>query len=92
MVKTIKKMYNGKEFKLTVSTDCGGAIISVSINELTRPNWKIFRYSWKCTKHRWLHNFESIADIVEDVMTDYLSSVKNDEEQRKKIEFFEENY
>ena len=92
MVKVIKKIYNGKEFKLTVSTDCGGAIISVSIDELTRPNWKIFRYSYRSQKHRWLHDFDSVADIIEDVMTDYLASVKVDEEQREKVKFFEENY
>ena len=92
MVKTIKKMYNNKEFKLTVSTDCGGAIIRVAIDELTRPNWKIFRYSWRCVKYRWLHDFESVADIIEDVMTDYLGSVRNDEKQIKKIKEFEENY
>ena len=85
-------MYNGKEFRLTVATDLGGAVISVSIEELTRPNWKIFRYSYRCKKHRWLHDFESVADIVEDVMTDYLGSVRDDEEQIKKIKFFEENY
>ena len=92
MLKVIKKIYDGKEFRLTVSTDLYQDIVSVSIDELTRPNWKIFRYSWRDRKYRWLHEFESVSDIIEDVMNDYLKSVKNDEEQRKKIKFFEENY
>ena len=92
MMKVIKRMYNGKEFKLTVATDCGGAIISVGVEELTRPNWKIFRYSYRCKKHRWLHDFDSVEAIIEDVMTNYFNTIKDDEEQRKKVKFFEENY
>ena len=92
MVKVIEKKYGNKEFKLTVMTDVGGAVISVTIEELTRPNWKIFRYSYRGKKYRWLHEFESVADIIEDVMTDYLQSVADDQKQIEKIKFFEENY
>jgi hypothetical protein len=92
MVKTINKNYGNKEFKLTVMSDLGGAIISVTIEELTRPNWKIFRYSYRTKKYRWLHDFESVAELIDNVMFDYLADVKVEEEQMQKLKFFEENY
>ena len=92
MVKTINKNYGDKEFKLTVMSDLGGAIVNVTIEELTRPHWKIFRYSYRTKKCRWLHEFESVADLIDDVVFSYLATVKNDEEQKQKLKFFEENY
>lgn len=92
MVKTINKNYGDKEFKLTVMSDLGGAIVSVTIEELTRPHWKIFRYSYRAKQCRWLHEFESVADLIDDVVFSYLATVKNDEEQKQKLKFFEENY
>ena len=92
MRKVIKRKYDNKEFKLTISTECGGPLICVKVKELTRPNWKIFRYSWRCTKYRWLHDYDSIEHIVENVMKDYFKSVRRDEEQRKKLNFFSKNY
>jgi hypothetical protein len=92
MVKTISKNYDNKEFKLTIMSDLGGAIVSVTIEELTRPNWKIFRYSYRTKKCRWLHEFESVEELIDDVVFSYLATVKNDEEQKQKLKFFEENY
>ena len=91
MVKTINRKYGNKEFKLTVMSDLGGAIISVTIEELTRPNWKIFRYSYRTKKHRWLQDFESVEELINDAVYDYLADVERDEEQMQKLKFFEEN-
>jgi hypothetical protein len=92
MVKIINKNYGNKEFKLTVVSDLGDAIISVTIKELTRPNWKIFRYSYRVKKYRWLQDFESVEELIDDVVFDYLASVKGNEEQIEKLKFFKENY
>ena len=92
MVKTINRNYGNKEFKITVMSDLGGAIVGITIEELTRPNWKIFRYSYRVKKYRWLQDFESVEELIDDVVFDYLATVKSDEEQMEKLKFFEENY
>ena len=62
----------GRKFICEVEPELGGAMCRVSVWEEVRPNWKIFKNRYCCSKTFWVHDYEKIMNGVYDVIDSYL--------------------
>lgn len=58
----------------------------VSIYEVVRPSWKIFRTSYQDSKSFWLSDYNTITQGVEKMVECLLAREKEEEERRIKWE------
>ena len=89
-MKIIKKAFKEKQFELNVWFEFG--CVWVSMYEVIRPTWKLFRTRYIDKRIRFLEEFDSVEDAIEDAFTSMISKLKTEEEVRKKIKEFEEKY
>ena len=86
----IKKEYNGRQFELDVSFfwDCAW----VTMYEVIRPTWKIFRtrYIDKCGRS--LEGFDTVDDAINNAFNTMIKDLQKEEETRNKIKEFEEKH
>lgn len=82
-----KYIYNGREFRCTVSPIMGSyEWLEVSIEELVRPNWKFFRYRYHGTKSFFPSDYESIDEAVK---TKIAKVIQEEDERNKAAKDFE---
>ena len=87
----IKKEYLGKQYEITVSVDEFDAVW-VSVSEVIRPTWKIFRTRYIDHRLKFLDNFDSVEDAVNRSFLQIMLQEKQKADNRKKIKEFEEKY
>ena len=87
----IKKDYLGKQYEITVSIDEFNAIW-VSVSEVVRPTWKIFRTRYIDHRVKFIEDFKCVEDAVNKAFLQIMLQKKKDEETRKKIEEFQKKY
>ena len=87
----IKKDYLGKQYEITVSVDELHAIW-VSVSEVVRPTWKIFRTRYIDRRLKFVEDFDCVEDAVNTAFLQIMLQEKKEEETRKKIEEFRKKY
>ena len=87
----IKKTFFGKQYEITVSVD-EFDIVWVSVSEVIRPTWKIFRTRYIDRRLKFLSDFRSVEDAVNTSFLQIMLQEKERTDNRKKIEEFEKNY
>lgn len=90
-MKTIKKEYLGKRYEITVSVDEFDTVW-VSVSEVVRPTWKIFRTRYIDRRLKFLDEFDSVEDAVNTSFLQIMLQEKQKADNRKKIKEFEEKY
>ena len=87
----IKKTFFGKQYEITVSVDEFDTVW-VSVSEVIRPTWKIFRTRYIDRRLKFLSDFRSVEDAVNTSFLQIMLQEKERTDNRKKIEEFEKNY
>ena len=87
----IKRDYLGKQYEITVSVDEFN-VIWVSVSEVVRPTWKIFRTRYIDHRVKFIEDFKCVEDAVNKAFLQIMLQKKKDEETRKKIEEFQKKY
>lgn len=80
MKKIIEK--EGRTFECHLSSEFQGSMCVVSIYEVVRPSWRIFRTSYQSTKSFWIDEYDTIMQGVEK-MVDYLLAYEKEEAKRR---------
>ena len=87
----IKREHLGKQYEITVSVDEFNAIW-VSVSEVVRPTWKIFRTRYIDRRLKFVEDFDCVEDAVNTAFLQIMLQEKKEEETRKKIEEFRKKY
>ena len=74
-------IFGGREFDVYLNSEFSGKMCTVSIYEVVRPNWKIFRTKYRAYKTFWISDFDTIKEGVYAMIDSYLI----DEEEEKLI-------
>ena len=75
-------IFGGREFEVYLSSEFSGRMCAVSIYEVVRPNWKIFRTKYRTFKTFWISDFETIKEGVYAMIDSYII----DEQESKLIQ------
>ena len=86
----IKKDYLGKQYEITVSVDEFDTVW-VSVSEVVRPTWKIFRTRYIDRRLKFLDDFKSVEDAINTSFLQIMFQEKQKADNRKKIKEFEES-
>lgn len=86
----IKREHCGKNYEITVSIDEFDAIW-VSVSEVVRPTWKIFRTRYIDHRVKFVEDFKCVEDAINTSFLQIMLQEKKKEETRKKIKEFKEN-
>ena len=70
-----------REFEVYLSSEFHGHMCCVSIYEIVRPTWKIFRTTYRAYKTFWISDFETIKEGVCAMIDSYII----DEEEERLI-------
>jgi hypothetical protein len=87
----IKKDYLGKQYEILVSVDEFDTVW-VSVSEVVRPTWKIFRTRYIDRRLKFLSDFKCVEDAVNTSFLQIMLQEKEKADNRKKIKEFEEKY
>ena len=87
----IKKQYLGKQYEIKISVD-EWDLVWVSVSEIIRPTWKIFRTRYIDRRLKCLSEFASVEDAVNTSFLQIMTQEKQKEDNRKKIEEFQKKY
>jgi hypothetical protein len=87
----IKRDYLGKQYEIIVSVDEFDTVW-VSVSEVIRPTWKIFRTRYIDRRLKFLDDFHSVEDAVNTSFLQIMAQEKQKADNRKKIKEFEEKY
>lgn len=90
-MKVIKKEFIGKQYEITVSVDEFDTVW-VSVSEVVRPTWKIFRTRYIDRRLKFLDEFNSVEDAVDTSFIQIMAQEKQKADNRRKIKEFEEKY
>ena len=90
-MKKIKKSFLGKQYEITVSFD-EFQTVWVSVSEVVRPTWKIFRTRYIDHRLRFLDDFNCVEDVVNTSFLQIMLQEKQKADNRKKIKEFKEKY
>ena len=90
-MKKIKKSFLGKQYEITVSFD-EFQTVWVSVSEVVRPTWKIFRTRYIDRRLKFLDEFDSVEHAVNVSFCQIMVIEKQKADNRKKIKEFEEKY
>ena len=71
-MKRLPIVLNNRNFEVEVSPELSGSMVSVAIYEVTRPNWKIFRCSYRCYKSFWVTDYDTITEGVISMVQKFL--------------------
>lgn len=84
----IKKNFLGKQYEIRVSFDEFNTIW-ISVSEVVRPTWKIFRTHYIDHRVKFIEDFSCVEDAVNTAFFQIMFQEKKKEEIRKKIEDFQ---
>ena len=79
-------IFGGREFEVYLSPEFSGKMCAVSIYEVVRPNWKIFRTKLPCYKSFWISDYPTIKEGVYAMLENYLADEAEDKEIKRKWE------
>ena len=79
----IKKNYLGKQYEITVSVDEFNAIW-ISVSEVVRPTWKIFRTRYIDSTVFFIDDYETILEGEVAMLDAILQKEKEEKERRQK--------
>lgn len=79
--KYIEVQANGRIFQCYYGAEYGGRMCAVSIYEVVRPKWKIFRTSYRAYKTFWVEDYHSIKGGISRMVRIFLQE-ENDESKR----------
>lgn len=82
MKKIVEK--EGRTFECYLSSEYQGKMCVVSVYEVVRPSWKIFRTSYQTSESFWISDYDTIAQGVEKMVDCLLVREKEEEERRIK--------
>lgn len=71
-------LFGGREFEVYLSAEFGGKMCAVSIYEVVRPNWKIFRTKLPTYKSFWISDYATIKEGVYAMLESYLADEAED--------------
>lgn len=75
-------IFGGREFEVYLSAEYSGKMCAVSIYEVVRPNWKIFRTKYRAYKTFWTSDFKTIKEGMYAMIDSYII----DEQESKLIQ------
>lgn len=75
-------IFGGREFEIYLSSEFSGRMCAVSIYEVVRPNWKIFRTKYRAYKTFWVNDFKTVKEGMYAMIDDYIK----DEQESKLIQ------
>lgn len=87
----IKREYLGKQYEITVNIDEFNAIW-ISVSEVIRPTWKIFRTRYIDHRIKFVEDYESVENAISIAFSQIMLQEKKEEETRNKIKEFEKKY
>lgn len=87
----IKRDYLGKQYEITISIDEFNAIW-ISVSEVIRPTWKIFRTRYIDRRIKFVEDFDCVEDAVNTAFLQIMLQEKKEDETRRKIKEFEEKH
>jgi hypothetical protein len=90
-MKKITRTFQGKPYEITVSID-EFQTVWVSVSEVVRPTWKIFRTRYIDHRVKFIEDFDSVTDAVNVSFLQIMIQEKQKADSRKKIKEFEEKY
>lgn len=73
-------IFGGREFEVYLSSEFSGRMCAVSIYEVVRPNWKIFRTNLPTYKSFWISDYATIKEGVYAMLESYLADEAEDKE------------
>ena len=76
----------GRDFKCHYHADLGGKMCEVTVWEIVRPTWKIFRCKYRSSYTFWVEDFDTIIEGVEKAVYRYLAEEDREKEIYKKWE------
>ncbi len=71
-MKRLPIVLDNRKFEVKVVPELSGCMVNVSIYEVTRPNWKIFRCSYRGCKTFWVTDYETITEGVVSMVKRFL--------------------
>ena len=71
-MKRLPIVLNNRNFEVEVVPELRGCMANVTIYEVTRPKWKLFRCSYRCYKTFWITDYETITEGVVEMVKKYL--------------------
>jgi hypothetical protein len=86
---TVVIIREGRTFEATACPDFEGAMVHYFIDEVVRPNWKIFRTRSIRSGCFWVSDFATILEGLENGLGKALEEEKEWEENQKKFKEFE---
>lgn len=63
----------GREFVCRFYADLGGKMCEVSVSEIVRPTWRIFRCKYRSGYTFWVEDYSTILEGVEKAVYRYLA-------------------
>ena len=72
---------DNREFECHINSEFCGHACAVSIYEVVRPSWKIFRTTYRAYKVFWIDEFPSVKEGIQKMVKIYL----NEENEENKI-------
>lgn len=72
MAKVKTYVIEGRTFECYVSPSCLTNYVSVSIWEIVRPKWKIFRSKYRDSYNFWVFDYDTIDIGVQETIRSYL--------------------
>lgn len=73
-------LFGGREFEVYLTPEVSGKMCAVSIYEVVRPSWKIFRTKYRTYKTFWLSDYATIKEGIYACIDGYLA---NEEEEKE---------
>lgn len=83
---------NNRQLEVYVNPDLGGCMASVSVFEVVRPKWKIFRTRFIDSQSFWISDYETIDEGARKAIDDILAKEQKQKENCEKWKNFSETY
>ena len=90
-MKRLPIVLNNRNFEVEVVSELGGSMVNVTIYEVTRPRWKLFRCSYRCCKTFWITDYETITEGVVEMVKKYFEEEALEKGIALKWKEFEKN-
>ena len=75
-------IFGGREFEVYLESQYSGSMCVVTIGEVVRPKWKIFRTKYRDTRSFWIGDYETIKQGMYATIDSY---IKEEEEYAKRM-------
>lgn len=66
-------IFGGREFEAYLTPEFSGRMCAVSLYEVVRPSWKIFRTKYRTYKTFWVSDYATIKEGIYAIIDGYLA-------------------